>query len=85
MLHALRTLGSIEVNELTEKKTTKQQILCEGPIEGNGALFYRFRDDLDIMPGQLLEIGDGKKQTITKEEAELLLAAPSWNFREVAK
>ncbi|WP_052497684.1 MULTISPECIES: hypothetical protein [unclassified Bacillus (in: firmicutes)] len=72
------------MNELTEKKTTKQ-ILCEGPVEGNGALFYRLRDDLDIMPGQLLEIGNGKNQTITKEEAELLLAAPSWNFREVAK
>lgn len=85
MLHALRTLGSIEVNELTEKKTTKQQILCEGPVEGNGALFYRLRADLDIMPGQLLEIGNGKNETITKEEAELLLAAPSWNFREVAK
>ena len=85
VLYALRALGSIEVNSLTEKKTTKQQILCEGPVAGNGALFYRLRAGLDIMPGQLLEIGNGKNQTITKEEAELLLAAPSWKFREVAK
>lgn len=85
MLYALRTLGSIGVNVVTEKKTEKQKILCEGPVEGNGALFYRLRADLDILPGQLLEIGNGKNQTITKEEAELLLAAPSWNFREVAK
>ncbi|MCU5514429.1 hypothetical protein OCF62_07570 [Bacillus wiedmannii] len=70
---------------MTEKKTEKQKILCEGPVEGNGALFYRLRPDLDIMPGQLLEVGNGKNQTITKEEAELLLAAPSWKFGEVAK
>ncbi|OKA27383.1 hypothetical protein BJR07_29810 [Bacillus cereus] len=85
MLYALRTLGSIGVNVVTEKKTAKQKILCAGPVEGNGALFYRLRPDLDIMPGQLLEVGNGKNQTITKEEAELLLAAPSWEFREVAE
>ncbi len=85
MLYALRTLGSIEVNVVAEKQVLKQKILCEGPVEGNGALFYRFRSDLDIMPGQLLEVGNGKNQTITKEEAELLLAAPSWKFREVAE
>ncbi|MDA4083848.1 hypothetical protein [Bacillus cereus] len=71
--------------EYSVEQTVTRFIECKGPIEGNGALFYRLRSDLDIMPGQILEIGNGENQTITKEEAELLLAASSWNFREVAK
>ncbi|MFI8709942.1 hypothetical protein ACIGHG_23520 [Bacillus sp. NPDC077411] len=69
---------------MATKTKQKKKIICNGPVERNGAILYRLRDNLDIYPGQILEIGTDENM-ITQEEAEQLLSVSTWNFSEVTE
>lgn len=64
------------------------KILAHGPAdETNGASILRYKradgrkNDIDIMVGQILTIGED----ITQEEADTLLNLSNWNFERVSE
>ena len=66
-----------------------KKIVINGPVSSeNGASVLRFNRDgrrkpIDLMVGQVLNVGEG--QDITEDEAKRLMSYAGWSIKEVTE